>query len=304
MTGKKTAKPIAGFRKRGQKEKMGYLNGAIYGDFGIGKTYLAGTIDREIQKQNADLEKYRSEIAAMQEKCEYPIRLATLFANAEQGEDGLPEDCTEIVIKDIHTYGDFSRMYDFLKLHCRYVAAGDVESLIKLQTGYFKASIEDIGELWIFEAVIVDSLSEVQKYCLYQLIGLDLDSKLDEEPEYMQVRQWGTALEMILLMVRNFRALPMHKIFIIQQMEDQDEKKKLFFRPALQGQAKSSILGFFDFVGYYAMQVSTDTTTRRLFLTPVGPFRAKHRFEKFNGHFINNPSMKSIFDARDGTLKQ
>jgi hypothetical protein len=110
----------------------------------------------------------------------------------------------------------------------------------------------------------------------------------------MQQRQWGTALEMILLMVRNFRALPLYKIFIIQQMEDQDEKKKMFYRPALQGQAKSSILGFFDFVGYYAMQVKEDSVLRRLFLSPVGPWKAKHRFENFKGHFIDNPTMMDI----------
>lgn len=295
-TTRKKAQPVAGFRRRGQQGKMSYLNGAIYGDFGIGKTYLAGTVDRVIQKMNKGSH-------PLEEAAKVPVRYATLYANAEQGEDGLPSDCPDIVIKDVYTYADFSRLYDFLKLHCRFKAAGDVESLIKLQSNYFRASLEEIGELWLFEAVVIDSLSEIQKYCLYQLIGLDQDSKLDEEPEYMQQRQWGTALEMILLMVRNFRALPMHKIFIVQQMEDQDERKKLFFRPALQGQAKSSILGFFDFVGYYAMQVNMDTTLRRLYLTPVGPFRAKHRFEGFKGHFINNPSMAEIFAARDGTLE-
>lgn len=298
QTVKKTAEPVAEFRKRGQQEAVSYLNGAIYGDFGIGKTYLTGTIDREVQKLNTTAASKQT--AALRAKTQYPVRFATLFANAEQGENGLPEDCADIIIKDIQTYADFGRLYDFLKLHCRFRASGDVDSLLKLQAGYFKAGIEITEELWIFDAVIIDSLSEIQKYCLYQLIGLDQDSKIDEEPEYMQQRQWGTALEMILLMVRNFRALPMHKLFIIQQMEDQDEKKKLFFRPALQGQAKSSILGFFDFVGYYAMQVNTDTTIRKLFLTPIGPFRAKHRFEKFSEHSLTNPTMNDVLAARDG----
>jgi hypothetical protein len=105
---------------------------------------------------------------------------------------------------------------------------------------------------------------------------------------------------MILLMVRNFRALPMYKIFIIQQIEDTDEKKKLFYRPSLQGQAKLSILGFFDFVGYYNMAVKEDGILRRLFLLPIGPWKAKHRFESFVGNYIDNPRMADLVKFKLG----
>jgi hypothetical protein len=227
-------------------------------------------------------------------------RFATLFANAEQGDEGLPMEFTDIIIKDIYTYKDFSMLYDFLKLHCKYFNEGNMSAMLKLQSSYFKIPMQENTELWIFKAVIIDSLTEIQKYCLYQLIGLSQDSKLDDEPDYMQLRQWGTALDMILLMVRNFRALPMYKIFIIQQMEDTDEKKKLFYRPSLQGQAKLSILGFFDFVGYYNMAVKEDGILRRLFLLPVGPWKAKHRFESFKGNYIDNPRMKDLVEFKLG----
>lgn len=283
------------FRTRGQSktDKPGGLIGAIYGDYGTGKTYLSGTIDDVIQEMN------ETKPIDMDVPAGITPIYATLYANAEKGEDGLPAHAENIIIKDIFTYEDFARMYDFLKLHCRYKEAGDVNSLIKLQNAYLKCDISEIGELFLFEAVIIDSLTEVQKYCVYKLMGLDMDSKLDEIPEYMQMRDWGSALEMILLMVRNFRALPIHKIFIVQQGEDQDDKKKRFFTPMLQGQAKASILGFFDFVGYYKIEQITETgTLRRLYLSPVGPFKAKHRFEGFDKHWIDQPNMKKILAAR------
>ena len=80
-------------RKQSQNDKPGGIIGAIYGDYGVGKTYLAGTIDDVIQEMNETK----------------PINLdlppgitaayTTLYANAEKGEDGLPSHADNIIIK-------------------------------------------------------------------------------------------------------------------------------------------------------------------------------------------------------------
>lgn len=297
VEGIRAAQPSFGFRLRKDAGSNQNLNGAIYGDYGVGKTFFAGTVERDIQEMNRKTP-YIPVLHALPEGV--TAQYATLYANSEQGEEGLPVDCPNIMIKDIYTYKDFSHMYDFLKIHCKLAALDDIEGMLKLQANYFKIPAEYNKILFIFKAVIIDSLTEIQKYCVYQLIGLTQDSSLADEPDYMQMRQWGTALEMILLMVRNFRALPMYKVFIIQQTEDTDEKKKLFFRPSLQGQAKSSILGFFDFVGYYMMSVKEDGILRRMYLLPVGPWKAKHRFESFRSNFLDNPTMHDILQFRLG----
>lgn len=265
-------------RRKGDVPLSPWTMGAIYGDFGSGKTYLAGTADR------------------------VPEIRGVLFGNAEKGEDGIPGDCADIEITDISTYAEFARLYEFLYAHCILRDKNDVQRLIQLEAAYFKEDPKSISLPKIYRTVIIDSLTEIQKYCVYQLIGLNADSKLDDIPEYMQTRNWGQALEMILSMIRRFRDLPLHKIFIIQQKEGQDDQKQIFYRPALQGQAKVDILGFFDYVGYYRMTLHEGAPRRILHLMPDGPWKAKNRFEKFHGTALLNPDMQKILDARHGKL--
>jgi DNA replication protein DnaC len=48
------AQPSYGYRKRGDKSGDSNFNGAIYGDYGVGKTYLAGTIEEVMQQMTTE----------------------------------------------------------------------------------------------------------------------------------------------------------------------------------------------------------------------------------------------------------
>jgi len=279
----KSAKPSRRRKRNDKTNSDDWLNGAIYADFGVGKTYLVGT-------------------------CELvPEMKEVLFLNVDFGSKGLPENF-EGDIYDIRSYSELANAYEFAKSYVIARDSDNVQKMRELEARLFEEDIENIGEPKRYRTIIIDDLSDVQRLNKYQLLGIDLaTTKLDEIPEYMKMRDWGSTLEMILQMLSGFRALKMHTLFVITVADDEDDKKKKFYRPALQGQAKSEILGYFDFVGYYTMIVPQATNKagalmaegdvlRRLYLAPVGPFKAKNRFAKLKGFWLDNPTMKDIYD--------
>ena len=285
----KVAQPYYGFPFADSlEEDNGYLNGAVYGDYGSGKTYFAGTMYHEVTSKPVD---------EFEDLVPEGVRVMrnVIMANAEQGNKGLPKSAPKIVVQKIKTYKDFGKFFNFLKFHNQLKLEKNVEKLLQLQGQYFGIPAKKNNLLIIFDGVIVDSLTEIQKFCIYQILGMETVKSLEEEPDKMLIADWGTALEMILLMLRKFRDLDMHKLFVLQERVETDDKDRRFILPGLQGQAKTNILGLFDFVGYYKLSVLPDRPAlRRMFLAPIGNFKAKNRFEHFTGHYIDNPTFSDI----------
>jgi hypothetical protein len=243
----------------------------IYGDFGVGKTTLA-TSSVEVPEMN---------------DC--------LFCSAEAGDMSISDFDIDMV--SVRNYAQLARLHEFLRLHCKYRDENDIESLRKLEAKYKQVPVEEIEEPRQYRTVILDTLNEIQKYAMYQLLGIVVgEQPLDVEPESPQFKEWNLATEMIRLLVRSFRDLPMHVIFVCSEQVSEDERKRRIRTPGLPGKLANEVQGFLDMVGYYvAAQMEGGEIKRRLFLVPGQTYQAKNRFAGWDGKYIDNPTMKDIY---------
>lgn len=271
----------------------------IYGDYGVGKTYLAGT--------SVFVDDYSD----------------VLYLALEGGEKGLKQlvrtgkqrgidVSSRMMIIPISTYKQYANVYEFLKMHVRFRDANDVKNLRRLEAqirGMTPAECQN-DELLAqvlpnpkkIRMVITDSLTEAQKYCMYQLLGIDpLKQRLDAEPESAEWKDWGRSRDMIQFLVRRLRDLPVNSLFICGQDIEQDAAKKFHYAPLLPGKLANDVRGLVDCVGYYmTVPLEGGQVARRLFL--VGGaygnanIAAKHRFgSNLKSSFIENPTMESIW---------
>lgn len=248
-----------------------YLNLLVYGDFGVGKTQLAASAQDVAEMRNV------------------------LFIDVESGGRTI-EGRADIDVVRVEEFSQFARVAEYLRAHCVARDAKDQVKLKKLETTV--RGVELPGPAKEYHTVVVDSLTEVQKYCMYQLLGVKVgECALDVGPESPQYAEWNKSTEMIRLLVRTFRNLRMHTIFVCSRSEDQDERKQYFYTPALPGKLSNEVQGFFDAVGYYVSGVATEGTTiqRRIFLSPGRNFKAKNRFAKWQGTYVDNPTMSDLY---------
>ncbi len=272
------AKPAFSIYRSKQIER--YLNILLYGDYGVGKSYLAATASL-VPKMNK-----------------------VLYINAEGGDASVEHFDLDIV--DIQSYSQFARVHEFLKLHCKFrdeYRKGSEEArqkLIRLEAMFRGEEVDDIVEPTLYNTVVADTLTEIQKYCMYQLLGIRVgEFALDISPDIPEIGDWGRSAEMIRLLVRTFRDLPMNVIFVCARDDAQDQHKRFHYAPMLPGKLSKEIRGFFDVVGYLvAAPTEGGDMLRRLWLEPGQTFHAKNRFVGFDGRYIDNPSMMDLAKFR------
>lgn len=271
------------FRIQSAKKRKRYGNYLFYGDYGVGKSTLAASA------------------------CEVPEMKEVIYINAEAGDESIKDFDIDLI--DVLNFSQFARVHEYLRYHCKWRDAykeGHPEAARKLiqYEAQLKGLDEDeIEEPTLYCTAVIDSLTEVQKYCMYQLLGIEVGKyALDLAPENPQWDEWGKSAEMIRLLIRTFRDLPMHTIFVCGRAAEQDHQKKYHYNPLLPGKLANEVQGFFDVVGY---MVSAPTeggeTHRRIWLEPGQTFRAKNRFRNFEGRYIDSPSMADFVKLSLGT---
>jgi hypothetical protein len=125
-----------------------------------------------------------------------------------------------------------------------------------------------------YQTVVLDSLTEIQKFNMYQVMSDMIDKKgPDVDPDIPSIREWGKNMEQIRKFVRAFRDLPMHTIFTALARVDKDDRTGIrWTKPSLSGKLADEVAAFLDEVFFYYMKQVPNpdgegTINQRLILT-------------------------------------
>jgi AAA domain len=260
-----------------------WLKLLVYGPYGVGKTTLAGS--------SVDVESMRD----------------VLMIDAESGDLVMEENpriqmADEIEHVRVTNFLQVARVQEFLKAHCVRRDSNDLDGMRKVEAALKGISPDQIQTPRKFRTVIIDSLSEVEQYCMYGLLKVNEGELLTGSSDEIDVARFDEFRKnnmMIQVLVRAFRDLPMHVIFVCSQAYTQDELKRFHYGPRMTGQLSSQIQGFTDVVGYLRAGTPDDQghQPRRLFVQPIERFDAKNRRASFRDSHLEDPTMASLMTA-------
>lgn len=317
--------PMMGLRPIESVNK--WMNVLIYGPYGDGKTHLVGTA--------ALVPEMRDVLYVSLEGGEKTLHTIAKMCR----ENNIDPNC--IMVMPIQTFRQYSQLYETLKKHIEYRDANNVEGLRMIEAqlrgvellqkiGWQPSSTDPdtvvkemsqevvrisrdqklleelIPEPKRFRTVITDSLTEAQKYCMYQILGIDpLKQRIDTEPDTAEWKDWGASREMMQFLVRRFRDLDIHALFVAGVDETEDAKKRKYFVPMLPGKLSKDVQGLVDVVGYIKkVPLEGGKVTRRLFLEG-GDYggvniAAKHRFgPNLKTQYLDDPTMQTLYDLNN-----
>lgn len=201
--------------------------------------------------------------------------------------------CEHTDVVRVSTFKELARVHEYLKLHCKLRDDGNLEELKKLEQRLFKDFNPDSPPRQ-YRTVIIDSLTEVETFSMYQLLGISDLTRLDEETQSPEWGEYKKNNTQILRLVRSFRDLPMNIIMTAAATYTQDEFKRFVYQPSLTGKLSKQVQGFMDIVGFL---VVVEDNNRRMFVQPSAKYDAKNRLSRFKGTHFDNPTVLSILQA-------
>jgi hypothetical protein len=114
-----------------------------------------------------------------------------------------------------------------------------------------------------------------------------------------QIRHWGINKEQTRRIVRAYRDLPMHTLFIALPRETKDRRGLTVLRPGLGGTLANEVAGFLDIVLYLYIKVVKGEQKRLLLSTATEGQTAKDRSDALPG-VLEDGTMQGIWDYVHG----
>lgn len=274
-----TAQAAPMFKIERAAHKRRWLKILVYADYGVGKTFFAGTAVG-VEEMND-----------------------VLLIDAEGGDLTLEseefpfENIDRVTVKN---FRQVSKVHEFLRDHMLLRDSKDPEAedkLRKLESQFTGVPVDDIDEPRRYRTVIIDPIKEVEAYCMDGILGITTRTTLDEDvgvsewPEYKKNRNKMKRL------VRQFKNLPAHLILTCPAVFMQDEAKKRIWMPEMTGKLSGDIQQFMDIVGFMQLQPLKEgqkVPDRRMFVSPAGKWQAKCRFSSYKAPYFDNPTVGGI----------
>lgn len=154
-----------------------------------------------------------------------------------------------------------------------------------------------------YKTVILDSLTEIQKFSMQQIMLDVVKADSSRDPEVPSVREWGKSGEQIRRLVRGFRDLEMNVIFTALVNQDRNPKTgKVTYRPSLPGKLAAEVPGYVDLVLYMYKKEIEGEQHRCLLTAATDEYVCKDRSNNLPPVMIE-PTMEEIFNAVHHNIK-
>lgn len=141
---------------------------------------------------------------------------------------------------------------------------------------------------WDYETVVIDSITEIS-----EIIKVGIERKSGRG---MQFQDYGTLSKTIREILRGFRDLDMHVVFIAQEKYEKDGDKIEKIVPSLNGKSADEIAYFMDVVWYIYLDPSTGE--RRVITNTNSKTLSKDRTGKIGNN--TEPDFKQWIEAVKG----
>jgi hypothetical protein len=236
---------------------VSWFNGLFFGEPSSGKTYLSGTAE------------------------EWPEEfLPALVLDIDGGTDTIRNRYKVEVSPPI-------RSLDKLKEIYREIAADCTKAQVEGRDPYYKS-------------IHIDNVSELQKIDMNEVM---LEAKAQaNNPDKIDIyvpspREWGKSGERMRIIIRAFRDLPCHTICLAHMEEREDETTKIKrLWPALPGQLRTGLSGFFSVVGYISVYDGPEgLPIRQIQFAKTRRVAAKDRFQVLPDVMKDNPTLPEIW---------
>lgn len=151
-----------------------------------------------------------------------------------------------------------------------------------------------------YKTVIVDSLTEVQKFSMMQIMKDLVKDKPERDPDIASMQEWGKNIEQTRKFIRAFRDLPLNTIFTALAMGDKNPKTgKVLTLPSLSGKLAREAAGFVDIVAYMYVKMVDGEPQRLLLTSQTEDIIAKDRSGRLP-QVVQEPTMETIMNYVTG----